>query len=197
MSKFKVTTTSSHDPEGSTSLLLLRVTRFSFQCPFKHQFLTTFFQYCQLILYSSTHLEAVNYSSHHGGITGNVPFFRQFINVDALLICPSEQFLLHVLMLSHLRHASTARAKSGASRPKRSSFTMIEDHKRGVVFRSGKHSGEKDPGLRWGFPVFNEVRNVDMRTRTIQIPSREPMTIHVDAAASYKGWRSFKRTLQY
>ena len=75
--------------------------------------------------------------------------------------------------------------------PKRDFCTVIESYERGVVFRAGKHFGEKDPGLRWSFPVFNEVRKVDMRTRTMQIPSQElvtkdNVTIHVDAVAFYK-----------
>ena len=74
---------------------------------------------------------------------------------------------------------------------KRSFITVIENYERGLVFRSGKHAGEKDAGIRWSFPVFNEVRIVDMRTRTMQIPSQELMTkdnvaIHVDAVAFYK-----------
>ena len=45
--------------------------------------------------------------------------------------------------------------------------------------------------MRWNIPVFNEIRKVDMRTRTMQVPSQELMTkdnvtIHVDAVAFYK-----------
>ena len=74
---------------------------------------------------------------------------------------------------------------------KRSFFTVIQSYQRGLLFRSGKHSGEKDPGLRWSFPIFHRVRKVDMRTRTMQVPSQELMTkdnvtIHVDAVAFYK-----------
>ena len=81
--------------------------------------------------------------------------------------------------------------------PKRNFCTVIESYKKAVVFRAGKHFGEKYPGLRWSFPVFNEVRKVDMRTRTIQIPSQELVTkvnvaIHVDAVAFYKVEDSLK-----
>lgn len=67
----------------------------------------------------------------------------------------------------------------------------MQDYEGGVIFHYGKHSGEKEPGLRWSFPVANEVRKVDRRTRTIQNPSQELMTkdnvtIHVDAVAFYK-----------
>ena len=73
---------------------------------------------------------------------------------------------------------------------KRTFFAVIENYQRGLVFRAGKHSGEKEPGIRWSFPVFNEVRKVDMRTHTMQIPSQElitkdNVTIHVDAVAFY------------
>ena len=75
--------------------------------------------------------------------------------------------------------------------PKRNFCTVIESYERGVVFHAGKHFGERDPGLRWSFPVFNEVRKVDMRTQTMQIPSQELVTkdyviLHVDAVAFYK-----------
>ena len=74
---------------------------------------------------------------------------------------------------------------------KRSFITLIQSYERGLLFRFGKHSGEKDPGLRWDFPIFHEVRKVDMRTRIMQVPSQELMTkdnvtIHVDAVAFYK-----------
>lgn len=78
-----------------------------------------------------------------------------------------------------------------ARSPERNFVTVIQDYERGVIFRFGKHSGEKEPGLRWSLPILNEVRKVDMRTRTMQIPSQELMTkdnvtIHVDAVAFYK-----------
>ena len=74
---------------------------------------------------------------------------------------------------------------------KGSFFTVIQNYQRGLLFRLGKYSGEKDPGLRWSFPIFHRLRKVDMRTRTMQVPSQELMTkdnvtIHVDAVAFYK-----------
>ena len=74
---------------------------------------------------------------------------------------------------------------------------MIESYERGLFFRSGEHSGDKDAGLRWSFPILNEVCKDDIRTRTMQVPFQELMTkanvtIHVDAVAFYKVEGSLK-----
>ena len=73
----------------------------------------------------------------------------------------------------------------------RSIFTVVQDYEKGLVFRKGRYAGEKQPGIRCYFPIFNEVRRVDMRTRTMQVPSQElitkdNVTIHVDAVAFYR-----------
>ena len=75
---------------------------------------------------------------------------------------------------------------------RRSFTTVIQFYERGLLFRLGKHSGEKeDPGRRLNIPIFHEIRKVDMRTRILQVPSQElitkdNVTIHVDAVAFCK-----------
>ena len=118
----------------------------------------------------------------------------------------------HLLKMSGLRHSASflkpikgltfvIRAAPGPHEPlgyhKRTFFTLIQNYERGLVFRAGRHSGEKEPGFRWSFPAFNEVRKVDMRTRTMRIRSQElitkdNVTIHVDAVALYSVTDAFK-----
>ena len=70
-------------------------------------------------------------------------------------------------------------------------MTAVQQYERALVFKAGKYRTEKGPGLRFTFPVFHELRKVDMRMQTMQIPSQELMTrdnvtIHVDAVAFFK-----------
>ncbi|KAI4162391.1 MAG: hypothetical protein LQ342_003957 [Letrouitia transgressa] len=78
--------------------------------------------------------------------------------------------------------------KEPASSLRRGFVTVIPQYNEGLLFRCGRHVGRKEPSLRLSIPIFNEVRKVDLRTATMQIPSQElitkdNITIQVDAVA--------------
>ncbi|KAL8726953.1 MAG: hypothetical protein Q9166_006374 [cf. Caloplaca sp. 2 TL-2023] len=79
----------------------------------------------------------------------------------------------------------------------RTFFIMVSQYEKGLLFKSGRYVGEKQPGFRLYIPLFHEVSSIDMRTQAMQIPSQELMTrdnvtIHVDAVAFFKITDAFK-----
>ncbi|MFA5106283.1 MAG: SPFH domain-containing protein [Candidatus Micrarchaeia archaeon] len=56
------------------------------------------------------------------------------------------------------------------------SIKMIYQYEKGVVFTLGKFGGLREPGLTFVFPFIQEMRKVDMRIRTLDIPSQRVMT---------------------
>ncbi len=56
------------------------------------------------------------------------------------------------------------------------SIKMIYQYEKGVVFTLGKFGGIREPGLTIIVPIFQEMRKVDMRIRTLDIPSQKVMT---------------------
>lgn len=53
---------------------------------------------------------------------------------------------------------------------------LLYQYERGVVFTLGKFSHVKDPGLRWVIPVIQNMRKVDIRIKTADIPRQEVIT---------------------
>ncbi|MBI3160220.1 MAG: slipin family protein [Chloroflexi bacterium] len=56
------------------------------------------------------------------------------------------------------------------------SVRQIYQYERGVVFQLGKYLKTLDPGLRFVIPILQEIRKVDMRIKTADIPRQEVMT---------------------
>lgn len=56
------------------------------------------------------------------------------------------------------------------------SIKQIYQYERGVVFQLGKYLRTVDPGLRMVIPIVQEIRKVDMRIKTADIPRQEVMT---------------------
>jgi len=52
----------------------------------------------------------------------------------------------------------------------------LYQYERGVVFTLGRYSGTRDPGLTWVAPVLQNMRRVDMRIKTADIPRQEVIT---------------------
>ena len=52
----------------------------------------------------------------------------------------------------------------------------LYQYERGVVFTVGRYSGTRDPGLTWVAPVLQNMRRVDMRIKTADIPRQEVIT---------------------
>ncbi|MBC7264058.1 MAG: slipin family protein [Chloroflexi bacterium] len=57
-----------------------------------------------------------------------------------------------------------------------SGICLVYQYERGVVFTLGKYSGTREPGLMWIAPVFQNMRKVDMRIQTADIPRQEVIT---------------------
>lgn len=57
-----------------------------------------------------------------------------------------------------------------------SSFKIIPEYERGVVFRLGKLRGLHGSGLVFIFPGLDKLHRVDQRTVTLTIPPQEIIT---------------------
>lgn len=53
---------------------------------------------------------------------------------------------------------------------------VIYQYERAVVFTLGKFAGVKEPGLRWIALVFQTIRKVDLRIKTVDLPRQEVIT---------------------
>ncbi len=63
---------------------------------------------------------------------------------------------------------------------------VVQQYQKGVVFRFGKIIGMRDPGLTWVIPVFDRLRNIDLRTVTLSVPAQKIITkdnVSVDISA--------------
>lgn len=56
------------------------------------------------------------------------------------------------------------------------SVRVIYQYERGVVFQLGKYVGTREPGLTFIIPIYQNMRKVDMRIKTAEIPRQEVMT---------------------
>ncbi len=70
-------------------------------------------------------------------------------------------------------------------------FTIINQYQKGVRFVLGKYEKTLEPGIALNIPFFQDVRNIDMRVRTIAIPPQEAMTkdnvpVKISAVVYYK-----------
>ncbi len=57
-----------------------------------------------------------------------------------------------------------------------SGIKLLYEYERGVIFTLGKYSGMRDPGLTFVIPIVQNMRRVDMRIKTAEIPRQEVMT---------------------
>lgn len=57
-----------------------------------------------------------------------------------------------------------------------SGIKVLYQYERGVVFTLGKFSHVKNPGLNWVLPVFQTMRVVDLRIKTVDVPRQEVIT---------------------
>jgi regulator of protease activity HflC (stomatin/prohibitin superfamily) len=55
-------------------------------------------------------------------------------------------------------------------------FKQIYEYQRGVVFRLGKYSGMKSPGLKWIIPFVDQLVKVDLRTIARDVPPQDIIT---------------------
>ena len=68
---------------------------------------------------------------------------------------------------------------------------IAQEYERGVIFRLGRFSGIKGPGLYWIAPIFDRQWKLDLRTRTVTVEqqetiTRDSVTIKVNAVLWYR-----------
>lgn len=56
------------------------------------------------------------------------------------------------------------------------SIRQINEYERGVLFNLGKFSKVLKPGWRIIIPIFQSMQKVDMRVRTVDVPTQESLT---------------------
>ncbi len=73
-----------------------------------------------------------------------------------------------------------------------SGLRIAQEYQRGVVFRLGRYSGLRGPGLYWIIPLgFERAVRIDIRTRTVsaeqqQTITRDSVTVKVNAVLWYR-----------
>lgn len=70
-------------------------------------------------------------------------------------------------------------------------FRMDREYQRGVIFRLGRYSSIKGPGLYWIIPLVDQKNQLDIRTKTVDIAPQETVTadsvtIKVNAVLYYR-----------
>ncbi len=71
------------------------------------------------------------------------------------------------------------------------SIKQIYEYERGILFTMGRYSHILSPGWRIVLPVFQSMQKVDLRVKTVDVPSQETMTkdnvsARVNAVLYYK-----------
>jgi regulator of protease activity HflC (stomatin/prohibitin superfamily) len=82
-----------------------------------------------------------------------------------------------------------------------SSIRQIDQYERGVLFTRGKFSSIKEPGWTIVWPIFQSMRKVDIRTKTVDVPEQETVTkdnipIRMNAVIYYKVIDAAKSVLE-
>lgn len=57
-----------------------------------------------------------------------------------------------------------------------SSLRQVNQYQRGVMLTMGRFTGIKEPGWRLVIPVFQSMMRVDIRLRTVDVPSQDAIT---------------------
>jgi regulator of protease activity HflC (stomatin/prohibitin superfamily) len=70
-------------------------------------------------------------------------------------------------------------------------FKLDREYQRGVIFRLGRISGLRGPGLYWVIPIIDQKTQIDIRTKTVSIEPQETVTadsvtIKVNAVLYYR-----------
>jgi regulator of protease activity HflC (stomatin/prohibitin superfamily) len=57
-----------------------------------------------------------------------------------------------------------------------SGIRIAQEYQRAIVFRLGRFTGIRGPGIYWIIPVFERQQTVDIRTRTVDLEQQETIT---------------------
>ncbi|PIW36957.1 MAG: hypothetical protein COW24_02685 [Candidatus Kerfeldbacteria bacterium CG15_BIG_FIL_POST_REV_8_21_14_020_45_12] len=71
------------------------------------------------------------------------------------------------------------------------SIRQVDQYERGLMFTMGRYSGLRQPGWRLAIPIFQRMRKVDIRVRTVDVPDQEAITkdnvsVKINAVIYYK-----------
>lgn len=78
---------------------------------------------------------------------------------------------------------------------------QVNEYERGVMFTMGRFTGLKNPGWRIVIPVFQRMRKVDLRVKTVDVPDQDAITkdnvsIRINAVLYYKVSHADKAILE-
>lgn len=81
------------------------------------------------------------------------------------------------------------------------SIRQINQYERGVKFMLGKYQSTKQPGWRLIIPIFQSMRKVDIRTKTVDVPEQEAITkdnipVGINAVIYYRITHAEKAVLE-
>jgi regulator of protease activity HflC (stomatin/prohibitin superfamily) len=57
-----------------------------------------------------------------------------------------------------------------------SNIKQINEYQRGVLFQKGKYKGTVDPGWVFVIPIFQSMKIIDIRTKTVDLSGQDAMT---------------------
>lgn len=57
-----------------------------------------------------------------------------------------------------------------------SGFRIAQEYQRAIVFRLGRFTGSRGPGIYWIIPLIERQQTVDIRTRTVDLEQQETIT---------------------
>ncbi|AMR29178.1 hypothetical protein A0257_20155 [Hymenobacter psoromatis] len=56
------------------------------------------------------------------------------------------------------------------------SLRIAQEYERAIVFRLGRYTGTRGPGLYWLIPFIERQQTIDMRTKTVELEQQETIT---------------------
>ncbi|MDJ0365569.1 slipin family protein [Hymenobacter sp. H14-R3] len=56
------------------------------------------------------------------------------------------------------------------------SLRIAQEYERAIVFRLGRYTGTRGPGLYWLVPFIERQQTIDMRTKTVELEQQETIT---------------------
>ena len=82
-----------------------------------------------------------------------------------------------------------------------SGIKQIDEYERGIKFTTGKFTEIMEPGWRFVWPIFQNFRKIDIRTKVIDVPEQETITkdnvsIRINAVIYYKIFDASKAVLE-
>ncbi|RZK29125.1 MAG: slipin family protein, partial [Hymenobacter sp.] len=71
------------------------------------------------------------------------------------------------------------------------SLRIAQEYQRAIVFRLGRYTGTRGPGLYWLVPFIERQQTIDMRTKTVELEqpetiTKDSVTIKVNAVLWFK-----------